>query len=617
MPKTILTVADIYCGAGGLSAGFASAVASWRNNRGENFDIVYGLDRDPHAVETFNAYHTKVNNSDQIDIAKCVSVTDVTGKSVLKLAGVDKISILIGGPNCQGVSAAGLRNPKDKRNEMFRRFVELVRELKPKWFVMENVPGLTHRNNRPLLRTILETLSAIPDYRVEADVLLAAHFGVPQFRYRVFFIGTRTTAPIRFPKPALDKPAKFITVRKAIEGLHNRPRGENDSPANHDWMEIGDGNISRIEAIEPGEDWRDMPISLLPERFFATRASDQKGTYGRLEWDWPAYTITSSVSNVTAGPFTHPVENRPLSVREAARLQSFEDKHVFKGPIDSQYRQVGNAVPPLLAKAVAEAILLCHFQPKLAKTWGSPGRIKLQLLKDEEEGKASFPTLTPRFPGRTPKWDRKPLVASPNSGDKHEKPSEVKWKKRPKNPFPDDLETLKSLAKQPGNYRAAKRAKAILGYFEGKSRQSIVEEANVSQVSVEKWIAGFLVAGLDGWRAYHTTVKRVVADKKELMQKIEQAMAQVRQASAENGNKRLHMNDYLLGLQRKFGQYSVRELIVKTEKKLGHGIGTVYVGDLLAICGVVLDNKPKRQSKGQRPLTSVSATSRRSKRGRR
>jgi DNA (cytosine-5)-methyltransferase 1 len=592
-----LTVADLYCGPGGLSAGFVNARASWLHNHNEQFQIAYGLDKDPDAVATFNRYHARTNGA-QTKVAECRPVSEVSGKSILAYAEVDAIDVLIGGPNCQGVSAAGLRNPKDRRNEMFRRFVELVQELRPQWFVMENVPGLTHANNRGLLRTIFEELSAIPGYRVEADVLLAAHFEVPQFRHRIFFVGTRTNAPIRFPTAQITDPAQFRTVRQAIGTLRDTLRDEDGKSSNHWWVDLGDENLRRIKSIRPGEDWRDMPIRLLPERFFATRASDQKGTYGRLEWEWPAYTITSSVSNVTAGPFTHPEHHRPLSVREAARLQSFDDEHILVGPIDSQYRQVGNAVPPRLARAVAEAILFCHFCPQEAEHQGQSGRITPQLLADEAKGKAVFPTLTPRSPRRFPKRTRKQVNVR-EKADEGFMPLPVAWRKekRPSIPHKEDVETLRRLAAQPGNYRAAKRARVILGYFEGKSQQSILKRAKVSKSSIEKWIAGFVSSGLEGWRAYHTPLNRVLKDDPTLIYKIKAATSQVRTAGSEirlaqNGNKRLHMNDFLLRLKERFGKHSTRELIRKVERELGSGIGTVYVGDLLAMAAVVLRDRP-------------------------
>jgi hypothetical protein len=291
-------------------------------------------------------------------------------------------------------------------------------------------------------------------------------------------IGNRIGAPIRFPNPQFKDTKDFKTVRSAIADLRNvepiRDEEEEQETGvdNHFVVDVGGTNVRRVESIEPGEDWRDMPVALLPERFFATRASDQKGTYGRLEWDWPAYTITASVSNVTAGPFTHPEHDRPLSVREAARLQSFDDTHVFQGPFDSQYRQVGNAVPPLLSQAVAEAILFCHYERDHANGWGHAGRITLEMLEAQSKGKANFPTLTPRFPGRTPRWKRKPVKGNPAATKKtrlHEAKEAFEWdeKKRPRPKFPRQMAELKRLGEQPGNYRAAKRAEAILSYFNG------------------------------------------------------------------------------------------------------------------------------------------------------
>src|SRR6185369_2899456 len=188
---------------------------------------------------------------------------------------------------------------------------------RPKWFLMENVPGLTHTNNRELLATIFQEFEAIEGYRVSSDVLLAADHGVPQIRYRFFIIGTDTEAPIRFPQ---ETTRPYTTVRQAIFDIANYPPNENGKngknystkgcPSNHHCSDITKANRLRIKAIRPGEDWRHMPIQLLPEGYFATRASDQKGAYGRLLWDWPAYTITNSCRNITAGVFTHPDQDR-------------------------------------------------------------------------------------------------------------------------------------------------------------------------------------------------------------------------------------------------------------------------------------------------------------------
>lgn len=620
-----LYVADIYCGAGGLSAGFQDAMATWPGNNGERFQIAYGVDFDKDAIDTFRALHFPNREPERLEvITPCKDIKYVTPESILEAVQPHKVDVLIGGPNCQGVSAAGLRNPDDARNSMLLAFISLVEKLRPSWFVIENVPGLTHANNRELLARIFELLEAIDGYRVAGDVLLAADLGVPQLRYRLFIVGTNTGAPIRFPAPThFPSPAggvqevsgimpAYKTVKDAISDLaqytpqaydeHALPNGPHrhstSVPPNHYCSEITKVNRDRIAALLPGQDWRHMPIRLLPERYFATRASDQKGAYGRLLWAWPAYTITNEAYNVTAGPFTHPDQDRPLSVREAARLQSFSDKHVFHGTVISQYRQVGNAVPPRLSQTVAEAILYCHYHGDKAQNWGRPGRITLEVVRKAVGGQASFPTMTPRhvhpdsgFRGRS----------GSSKGSQTKGPSEPRpsaWDSGTRlDPSAADTSLLRKLAEQPGNYRAAKRAKAIIKFIDGTEKEAIVKAANASEVSVKKWVDGYFQDGLDGWRAYHATPDRVFEDDSALAQSVAAATAKVRQivlAPSGNGKdpevrpKRLYMNDYLLELIERFGGRSVARLIEEVEEELGVRLGTVYVGDLLATCKVVL-----------------------------
>lgn len=622
----MLTVAEIYCGGGGLSAGFKLAKADWPNNAGEKFEIVYGVDRDKNAIKTFRAFHFPHFDEPRLEIvAPCKDVRDVTAKSILKaIAPHNGVDILIGGPSCQGVSAAGLRNPDDHRNEMLLKFIDLVRKLRPKWFLIENVPGLTHENNRELLAEIFKELESIKGYTVSGDVLLAADYGVPQFRYRLFIVGTNTGAPIRFPKPKhvsssvassrrlpLGEPT-YITVEQAIYDLAKFPPIMYDEdeapdesaqpkqiPRNHHCIDIGEMNKKRISSVQPGRDWRSMPVGLLPERYFATRSSDQKGSYGRLAWNWPAYTLTNATCNVTAGPFTHPDEDRMLSVREAARLQSFTDDHVFYGSLESQYRQVGNAVPPRLASAVAEAILYCHYRRESAMNWGKAGRLSYELIRSAVDGKISFPTMTPRQVN--PESDRRLRKRAGNSNSrKRQEPSISAWNARPRpstDPHPKSTRKLRILAEQPGNYRAAKRAKAIVSFLDGKSKKDIVQQANVSEASVKKWVDGYFSSGLDGWRAYHTSLDGHPQISAKLARRIKRATTRVRRtllAPSQNGAKsgsrpkRLHMNHYLIELIKRFSKNSVDELLAKVEKKLGTSVGTVYVADLLAICDVVL-----------------------------
>ncbi len=615
-----LVVVDIFCGAGGLSAGFQSARARWQDNRQERFQIAYGIDIDEDAIKTFREVHFPGMNQERLGvIAPCKDIRDVSAGDILRaIAPANHVDVLIGGPNCQGVSAAGLRNPDDDRNFMLLAFIRLVRELRPSWFVMENVPGLTHANNRELLASIFEQLESTDGYNVAADVLLAANYGVPQLRYRLFVVGTNTGAPIRFPppthflpstdtvEPSDDEKPKVRTVRDAIFDLmpitprlydkHALPNGylNGTLPANHYCMQVSSINKDRIAAIKQGEDWRNMPVRLLPERYFATRASDQKGSYGRLLWDWPAYTITNLAYNVTSGPFTHPEYDRPLSVREAARLQSFSDEHVFFGKIGSQYRQVGNAVPPMLAQAVAEGLLYCHWQQEEAKSWGQAGRLNLQVIRDSIEGKRAFPVVTPRCVH--PLFDRRTVGERFSAGradDNLDAHGSVWDKGIPQDGIDvKDAHLLHRLATQPGNYRAAQRAKVIEQFLKGVPKEEIIHAVGQSEASIRKWVDGYVEAGLDGWRAYHTTPERIAGGTPELAERIKEAIVKVRQIQQEpstNGMisgtspKRLYMNDYLLQLVKRFGDRSVSELIEEVNRCLGHSVGTVYVGDLLAI----------------------------------
>src|SRR6185503_15695713 len=285
--------------------------------------------------------------------------------------------------------------------------------------------------------------------------------------------------------------------------------------------------------------------------------SDQKGAYGRLLWDWPAYTITNSCLNLTAGVFTHPIHHRVLSVREAARLQSFEDNHVFYGSLESQYRQVGNAVPPKLGRAVAEGILYCHYERQKANKWGRAGRITSNIIASSINDPELFPVLTQRQVH--PVFDRRvsrKTVKPPNFKTPIKLSSSM-WdcEERPPDPRPAETRKLRKLAKQPGNYRAAKRARTILQFLDGVPKKTIVEQANVSETSIKKWVDGYFKQGLDGWRAYHTPIDQIPTQSSTQTAEIKKAVNRVRRTLLSpvkknfgrepNGGSRLHMNNYL------------------------------------------------------------------------
>jgi DNA (cytosine-5)-methyltransferase 1 len=405
---------DIYAGCGGLSLGLEMG----------GFDVSYALDWDKHACATHE-------NNFPRTVVHCGNVLGVSGSDILKVAG-GPVALVAGGPNCPGVSERGLRSPDDPRNFMLPEFARLVNELQPAAFLMENVPGLAHRQNFGLLKDIFERFASL-GYRCGGDVLLAADYGVPQLRYRFFLIGIRDGVEPTLPAPTHSPTGggdlfsqRFISVGDAILDLPSIPASrQDDQPLPYlcgavsdysDFMRQGSEqiwnhvcsateeiNLQRAATVREGGNWKDIPPHLLPDRFFACRMTDHSTTYARLRRTHPAFTITSLFGNITAGAFTHPLDNRALSIREGARLQSFPDRFRFYGPRNSQYRQIGNAVPPLLAAAVARHLIA---QLNGERTTGISPRITPDLLSDPRSGDA-LPVLTPRFKqlfGQATKW---------------------------------------------------------------------------------------------------------------------------------------------------------------------------------------------------------------------
>ena len=360
------------CGAGGLSHGFELA----------GVRVGAAVDADPVAAQTYGLQ----NPTTPLFVE---DVHNLTGSRLTAAAG-GRVDILIGGPSCQGFSTHGKRNADDPRNYLFKHFVRLVEEIGPPWVVMENVKGLLTYDRGRYREEIHDSFHRI-GYQIDSRVLQAAEFGVPQFRQRLFFIATRTAEPIVFPTPTHCSPDKaaplglapFVTVRDAIGDLAPLGCGgeatryarraftsfqrwaRKRAPRRlrlHRARRVSDHAMSIITRVPEGAGIRALPPSELPERFRQMRTistgalrRDCTTLYHRLAWLKPSYTITCYFTNVSSGPFVHPSEHRALTPREAARLQTFSDSYPF---IDKQVqRQIGNAVPPLLAKAVATQII--------------------------------------------------------------------------------------------------------------------------------------------------------------------------------------------------------------------------------------------------------------------
>jgi DNA (cytosine-5)-methyltransferase 1 len=377
---------DLFCGAGGLSEGLRQA----------GFDTRVGVDFDKHAIATFAANHPTAK-------ALLADVEQVTGKQLIKLAGTADIDLIAGGPSCQGFSTHGKRIQDDPRNFLFKHFVRLVDEVRPKMFLMENVRGMLTYSKGLFRRQIEEAFEEI-GYRTDFTTVCAADYGVPQLRHRVLFIGTRLdTIRLSLPMPTHGdgelglKP--YVTVGEAIGDLPLMAgdykaelreyacgpqnefqkycrRGASEALTLHTSNRLSKQAQKIAAFVKPGQGLRAVPARYLPPRFKKMRTisngalrRDCTTLYHRLSPDRPSYTITCYYRNVASGPFLHPREDRSLSHREAARLMSFPDRYRFEGA--NFTRQIGNSVPPLLAKAVGkcliESLAAARVTRKLAK----------------------------------------------------------------------------------------------------------------------------------------------------------------------------------------------------------------------------------------------------------
>lgn len=373
--RTSMTAIDLFCGAGGLSEGFRQA----------GFHVLAGQDYDDVAGKTFAATHRE---------ATFVGgpIQKVTPQQLLDAAGMKKgeIDVIVGGPPCQGYSVYNhQRGAQDPRAGLFREYLRIVKGVQPRWLVMENVTGITSIAGGNIVREIFEGMASL-GYRVDMKVLKAEEYGVPQERRRVFFIATRTDAPILFPEmthgPGLEP---FVTVWDAISDLPTLQNGEGDRgnlpyakkpqngyqavlrgdctrAFNHSASRLSRVNEERMRHIPPGGSWRDIPRELLPAGMLKAKRSDHTKRYGRPRKTDLACTILTKC-DVHWGAYIHPLQDRAITVREAARLQSFPDFFEFLGSRTEQYVQVGNAVPPLLGRRVAEALLLADTMPTVAK----------------------------------------------------------------------------------------------------------------------------------------------------------------------------------------------------------------------------------------------------------
>lgn len=337
-----LRVIDCFCGAGGLSLGFEKA----------GFDVVYAFDFDKTAIETY-----KKNSKHHYGAAFVRDIYNVNKKSIESDLGyaLGEIDVVIGGPPCQGFSVQRRGEDDDPRNNLVLEYIRLIKDINPRFFVMENVGGLLSPRGLPYYHQLLQELGEA-GYVIKKDKLTASDFGVPQSRKRVFIVGERACgdeARFQFPEP---EEGPECTVRDAIEDLMDK--NENDIP-NHKSDKLSAKNLQRIQAISEGQGRDALPEDLQLDCHKKNAEHRHLDTYGRMSWDKPSPTITARFDSFSRGRFGHPVLDRTITLREGARLQTFPDDFEFLGSKVEVARQIGNAVPPLLAKKVAEKVKEC------------------------------------------------------------------------------------------------------------------------------------------------------------------------------------------------------------------------------------------------------------------
>jgi len=358
------TVIDLFCGAGGLSEGLRQA----------GYDVLAGNDFDEAASRTFSATHKGA-------VFLPGSIQDVSAQDFLDATGLKKgeLDCLVGGPPCQAFSVYNhQRGLHDERSHLFQEYMRIVEGLHPKWVILENVTGIFSAGGGAAVTGIVERFEAL-GYRVEYRILKAEEYGVPQERRRVVFIGNRFGLPIVWPgKSHSPDLLPYTTIKDAIGDLPPLDNGEiceigsygsaptsiyqtmmrtgSTTVINHSAPRLGPVNVERMKHIPPGGSWRDIPHDLLPEGMKKAKRSDHTKRYGRMKWDGLSCTVLTKC-DVHWGAYLHPEQDRAISVREAARIQSFPDWFHFEGSRTEQYVQVGNAVPPLLGLKIGKAIL--------------------------------------------------------------------------------------------------------------------------------------------------------------------------------------------------------------------------------------------------------------------
>ncbi len=374
----VLKAVCLFSGAGGCSLGFQQA---------QHYEILAAYDNNKYAISTYSK-NFKNNRFSLLDLSTC-NFSELRATLGVKKGELD---IIIGGPPCQGFSSAGLRFWDDPRNRLIRNYVEALKEFYPRWFFLENVEGILTTANGDYIVNAVEMFTEL-GYSLMMEKVYAQEYGVPQRRKRVIIIGNRTGIRLSFPTPqyvvggAIFRNSS-LTLRHSIEDLEDAVKPEIDHKPK---FEKGI-HLQRITALKQGQTMKDLPEELQHESF-KKRAfrrvmdgtpSDKRGGapsgLKRLVYDEPSLTITGAATR----EFIHPTKDRPLTIRECARIQTFPDSFIFEGSESEKIKQIGNAIPPALARVFAEHIFKLDNSQGTSTTKTSylnPGLISFNLTK--------------------------------------------------------------------------------------------------------------------------------------------------------------------------------------------------------------------------------------------
>ncbi|CAI0821689.1 DNA cytosine methyltransferase [Serratia plymuthica] len=372
-----MKIFDLFCGTGGFSKGF-------ENYNSSEFEVAFGIDLLDTSVETFKLNHKKAT-------AISGDIRKVSKKEVMDLTNVKKgeLDILVGGPPCQGFSSIRpfrSSNEDDPRNTLFEEYASYVNFFRPNFFILENVTGLATHKNGDTIAQMQECFHSL-GYNTDWRILNAAHFGIPQKRERLIMFGAPNGVHFDFPEPTHFYSGSTISYKDKSKVIiptiaNNLPTAISAMEAIDDLPIIQSGESALLYTSSPRNDYQKSRrknnsvlslhnstkhsdkmmeiikhsgknINCIPKHLITSGFSS---CYSRLDKDEPAVTITVNFVHPASNRCIHPVLNRALTPREGARLQSFDDDFEFFGNRSQITKQIGNAVPPLLGKAIAQQV---------------------------------------------------------------------------------------------------------------------------------------------------------------------------------------------------------------------------------------------------------------------